>query len=219
MKKILFFLLLISGVINAQQFKLEEKSVTGIFELKDKTKSEIFSLINKWIAINYNSSKNVIQMSDLESGTIIVKGINSINYRNSNYVVYNTTNQFLKMDVKHLLEISVKDNKYRIVYTLVDVDKPVVDPIAIPELLGFYKSNLDTSYVNFVEVNDDLVLKYNNYIEDLFKKAWVGKEKRERVMSLSRAMLQEVNDNLVDAAKKQMISIENTMSTVSKSDW
>lgn len=54
-----------------QEFKYEEKLVTGIFEAQGKSKSEIFSAINKWISINYNSSKNVIQMNDMDSGTII----------------------------------------------------------------------------------------------------------------------------------------------------
>lgn len=219
MKKILLLLLIISGITNAQEFKTDEKSVTGIFEVKDKTKSEIFSSINKWIAIHYNSAKNVIQMSDLEAGTIIVKGINSINYKNPNYIVYTNTKEYLKMDVNHLLEINIKDHKFRIVYTLTDVDKQPINATVIPELLGFYLSNLDISHISLIGISDEMVLKYSNNIEKLLKMAWVGKEKREKIMSQSRPMLKEVNNSLVEEAKKQMISIEKSITNISSSDW
>ena len=49
MKKIIFgLLILMSFYSNAQEYKLEEKSVTGIFEANGKTKAELFSAINKW---------------------------------------------------------------------------------------------------------------------------------------------------------------------------
>jgi hypothetical protein len=54
MKKIaLGLLMLMSFYSNAQEYKLEEKSVTGIFEVNGKTKAELFSAINKWISVNY----------------------------------------------------------------------------------------------------------------------------------------------------------------------
>ena len=75
MRKFILLILFITTITNAQEYKLEEKTVTGIFEIKEKTKAEIFASINKWVSINYNSAKNVVQMNDLESGTIIIKGI------------------------------------------------------------------------------------------------------------------------------------------------
>jgi hypothetical protein len=66
MKKILLITFMVFGFLSyAQEFKAEGKTLTGIFEAEGKNKSELFSLINKWISINYNSSKNVIKMYDL----------------------------------------------------------------------------------------------------------------------------------------------------------
>ena len=48
----------------SQEYQLEEKTITGIFDTPDKTKSEIFSSINKWISLNYNSAQNVVQLND-----------------------------------------------------------------------------------------------------------------------------------------------------------
>ena len=46
-----------------------------VFEVEGKSKDEIHSIINQWVAENYNSANNVIQMNDKEAGTIIVKGV------------------------------------------------------------------------------------------------------------------------------------------------
>jgi len=41
----------------------------------NKPANESFSLVNEWVAQNYNNSKEVIQLNDYESNTIIIKGI------------------------------------------------------------------------------------------------------------------------------------------------
>lgn len=81
MKKIYLLVLLVNFSLQAQDWKVAEKSVTAIFNV-DKSKSDLFTSINKWISINYNSAQNVIQMNDAESGTIIIKGINEVIYSN-----------------------------------------------------------------------------------------------------------------------------------------
>ena len=75
-KAIILFMILIVNSVYSQDYTYEDKTMTGVFEAKDKSQSELFSLINKWISINYNSSKDVIQLNDKESGTIIIKGVN-----------------------------------------------------------------------------------------------------------------------------------------------
>ena len=75
MKKILLTLFICVWFNNyAQEFKLEEKSVTGVFEANGKTKAELFSAINKWVSINYKSASRVIQLNDAEAGAIVIKG-------------------------------------------------------------------------------------------------------------------------------------------------
>ena len=87
-KTLMVYLLFLPIFTKAQEYKLEKKTVTGIFEVKEIKKAEIFVAINKWVSINYNSAKNVVQMNDLESGTIIIKGINEVSYKNSMKELY-----------------------------------------------------------------------------------------------------------------------------------
>jgi hypothetical protein len=54
MKKLTFILLiLLSNYLQGQHnFKIEEKSIIGIFEADNRNKEEIFTSINSWISRN-----------------------------------------------------------------------------------------------------------------------------------------------------------------------
>jgi hypothetical protein len=193
------FLFVIS---NSQVLKIEEKSITGTFDAKEKNKSELFSSINKWISINYNSAKNVIQMNELESGTIIVKGINVVEYKNPAKQMY-PNNKYIpeitSVNFNHLIEINIKDNKYRIIYKITGVESEGYNEL-------YYNCiRLDTLDNNAIEI-------YNQIIEEPLKKGLVGKEKREMFLALSRPMFQEISTKLKDNITLTFLSISKTIS-------
>ena len=213
MKKVfLLIVLLIAGITNAQEFTNDTKSITGVFEVKEKTKSEIFSSINKWITLNYNSSKTVLQMNDLESGTIIIKGINEVTYKNSakelypkdKYVGKNTTTKF-----NHLIEINIKDNKFRVIYKLIDM---------VGQDVGF--NGLLFNIVNLNNGNiDSQVNQYNDEMDKILKVAYVGKEKRELLKEKNKLMFADMNANLINNLKNIMINLEKSIATSAKDEW
>ena len=171
MKKVILLIMFITTITNAQEYKLEEKTITGVFEIKEKTKPEIFASINKWVSINYNSAKNVVQMNDLESGTIIIKGINEVKHKNPLKIIYpNLAAEFTTLKFNHLIEVNVKDNKFRIIYKLIEIymfDTTVINDSKMISV------NLDDS--RKAEVEEYMVL-----MEESFKKAYKNKEKREK---------------------------------------
>jgi hypothetical protein len=210
MKKLLLPLLLslLSGFLSAQDFKTEEKTITGTFDAKEKTKSELYSSINKWISINYNSAKNVIQMNDLESGTIIVKGINEVHYKNTLKQLYpNNTliSEIATVMFNHLIEINIKDNKYRVIYKITNADSEGYDN------LFFNCITLDT-------INDNAIQLYNLEMEKNLKKGLIGKEKREEFLSKTKPMFEEIIATLKDHIKTTMLSIDKSISTA-KDNW
>ena len=204
-------MLFITTVTNAQEYKLEEKTVTGVFEIKEKTKAEIFASINKWVSINYNSAKNVVQMNDLESGTIIIKGINEMSYKNSMKELYPNNKYVQEYTItkfNHLIEINIKDNKFRIIYKITD--------IATED--GGYNS-LFFKCIGFDGINDNSITEYNEEMEGLLKKGLIGKEKREKFKSLTKPMFEGLNNNLVNDMKKTMQSIEKSITETTKDKW
>ena len=210
MKKKLLLLLFsfMFGISYSQVLKTEAKTITGTFDAKDKSKSDLFSSINKWISINYNSAKNVIQMNDLESGTIIVKGINSVEFKNPSKQMY-PNNKYIpaitSVNFDHLIEINIKDNKYRIMYKITGVDTEGYDK------LFFNCINLDTLDNNAIEL-------YNQKIQENFKNGSIGKEKKETFLAQSIPMFQEINTKLRDKIKLTILSINKAVSE-NNDDW
>lgn len=204
-------LLFITTITNGQEYKLEEKTITGVFEVKEKTKAEIFASINKWVSINYNSAKNVVQMNDIESGTIIIKGINEASCKQPMKEIY-PNNKYLeeysKTKFNHLIEINIKDNKYRIIFKITDI---------ATEDVGY--NYLIIKCINFEKIKDNAIIEYNEKMEELLKQGLTGKDKREKFKSLTKPMFEELNNNLVIDIKATMQSIEKSISETTKDKW
>lgn len=78
---------------------------TGIVLVDSVKKDELFSRTKEWIALNYKSANDVIQLADKETSKIILKG---------NF----STSLFLKQGwLGHTLVLDFKDGKLRYLYT------------------------------------------------------------------------------------------------------
>lgn len=208
MRKLLLGTLLMFCLTSfGQEYKIEEKSITGVFDVDGKSKAEIFSAINKWISINYNSAKNVIQLNDTEAGNIIIKGINEVTYKNAIKFIYpknayipeNTTTKF-----NHLIEINIKENKYRIIYKITDAE------------------GLNDNFFNCIKLNggnEANIIAYNDEVEINFKKALINKEKRELFKLKSIEIYENVRAGLENSIKATMLSIEKSTKTATSEGW
>lgn len=213
MKKILLGFLMLAGFYsNAQEYKLEEKSVIGVFEANGKTKAEIFSAINKWISINYNSSKTVVQLSDAEGGNVVVKGINEAKCKNNSKVLMPNAkiDEYSVMKFNHLIEINIKDNKFRIIYKITDY---------VMEIDGYENiKNMTFKGINFNGVDDTSIAALYEFSEQSLKDGLVGKEKRDRFLSLLKPTYEELNANIIANIKVTMESIAKS-TTVDSDGW
>ena len=204
MRKILLGLItLMSFYSNAQEYKLEEKAVTGIFEANGKTKVELFSAINKWISVNYNSANSVIQLNDLESGTIIVKGINTI--VNKSFV-----KSFLHPDLQkkasfntmtynfsHLIEINIKDNKFRVKYLITKYE-------------DYESDNEIFKRVNFEGIDNNTLENYYILADSLLVTFMIDKKNKQAMRDAMKPMLDEMNSSLENDIKNTLQSIYKT---------
>jgi hypothetical protein len=213
MKLILGIIIMVmtSSISFGQDYELEEKTVIGIFEIEGKNKSELFSSINKWISINYNSAQNVIQMNDKEAGTIIIKGINEVVYKNTMKSIYPKNKyipEYSTTKFNHLIEINIKDNRYRVVYKITDIsDKD----------LGV--NNILLKCINFNGENEQAILEYSKIFDENLKKGAIGKKKREQFMSSIKLMFEELNNNILIDIKSTIKSIEKSVESKKKDDW
>ncbi len=90
-----------------ETFDPKEKTITYIDE-HTKTKSDAYASANEWIAKNFRSAKDVIQMQDKDAGIIIVKAIYTYQY------IYNPTlKSSVPVDVNYSMAVYVKDGKIK----------------------------------------------------------------------------------------------------------
>ncbi len=204
MKKIVLgLLMMMSFYSNAQEYKLEEKSVTGIFEANGKTKAELFSAINKWISVNYNSANSVIQLNNLESGTIIVKGINSI--VNKSFIKSflhpdlqkKTSFNTMTYNFSHLIEINIKDNKFRVKYLITKYE-------------DYESDNEIFKRINFEGVDNNTVENYNALADGLLETFMIDKKNKQAMRDAMKPMLNEMNSSLENDIKNTLQSIYKT---------
>jgi hypothetical protein len=213
MKKIYIFILTIcSFSMQSQDWTIGEKSVTGVFT-STKSKSELFTSINKWISINYGSAQSVIQMNDPESGTIIVKGINEVSYTNFGIKVLYPKSKLYSEETsskfRHTIEINVKENKFRVIYTLTELIPPSQVQTGLEGLLF--------DLVNLNGDNSEGVKKYNDLADGYLKAGFIGKEKREKHKAAVQEMANDLNTKLIASMKATMLSIEN--GTIKEDKW
>lgn len=81
-------------------YKYEE-----VVEIDGFSQGYLYLKALEWIALNYNSANDVIQLKDKESGKIIAKGIFKIKYFSRN------------PSINHTIMIYTKDGRYKYVVT------------------------------------------------------------------------------------------------------
>lgn len=104
MRKIFLILFVaLTFQVNAQKIN---KSGDGYVEVVDTklSKKELYQKVNEWIAQNYNSAKDVIQLNTEDK--VILKG----NYK----VAFKIDNFSFNYRIHNTLSISIRDNKYKI---------------------------------------------------------------------------------------------------------
>jgi hypothetical protein len=200
MKKLLLMLLMLVFTLgtNAQELATTHStSAEYVQKVEGKTKNEIFSSINKWVALNYNSAINVVQLSDNEGGVIIVKGTNSILTTNISKALL-PKNRFVPneiiVDVNHVLDIMVRDGRYKITYTITS-----------------YRFNLDTE-----AVDDELMTEI---LKPYYDMAYVGKKKEAKYRELVVKNTSELKLGILTYIKKTNESVLKSVNTDDDGDW
>lgn len=91
---------------------------TFIDTIPNSDKKKIYSKISEWIALNFKSAKNVVQLSDSEAGKIIVKGS-----LNSTFKLKTLGMMTYPYILSFTINFTVKDDKYRMIVDNFDVDQ------------------------------------------------------------------------------------------------
>lgn len=79
----------------------------SVIKVDSASKDEIYSALINWIGTNYNSSKNVIEIEDKESGLIILNALFKYETRGIKYI-------YCSGVIKYKMKIQIKDNRFKV---------------------------------------------------------------------------------------------------------
>ena len=195
--------------------EIKGKQIIATIDAYDKSKSEIYSSINKWVSVNYTSANDVIQMNDKEAGIMIVKGLNSLNFLNPTRVIYPKTKAIPlknKLLLNHLLEIKVKENKYRLIYTITGI-------IESTPLNSMHLNPNTLDCINLNKSTNESIAEFNNFWKEHFKNSLMGRKRRAKYLSLSKPTFNEINSRLALSFVSNFISIVESVNETSDNDW
>ena len=87
-----------------------------VIDCGEKTKEQLYVILNYWVTTSFNDANSVIKLNDKELGTIICQGYVSdiaqhIGGSNTYYV-----------SITPIIKLDIKDNKIRVTYTIQNYD-------------------------------------------------------------------------------------------------
>lgn len=83
-----------------------------VIDCGEKTKEQLYILLNYWVSSSFNDANSVIQLNDKEAGTIICQGyVSNIAANLGGMNAYN-------INIKPIIKIDIKDKKIRVTYTV-----------------------------------------------------------------------------------------------------
>lgn len=158
MKLITLFLLIVSSIQIVAQ---EPISYEKVIKADSINKSDLFFMINDWIATKFNSAQDVIQLSDKEKGAIICKGITDYFYGEER------SNNSFNGKLEYTFKIYVKDNRYKVIITSISHDG--VSPLGLitNDSLHTYKKGWMKKHNN--NAWRDVKIKSSQFANDIFE--------------------------------------------------
>ncbi|WP_278932684.1 DUF4468 domain-containing protein [Parabacteroides johnsonii] len=103
-----FFITIILLLNSTIVYSQDELKIDTVMSLPGIKKDVAFTKASEWIAKNYNSAKDVVQLSDKDASTIICKGMFPFEYGKSGY--YGTLYGY----IYYTLTVKFKDEKMRV---------------------------------------------------------------------------------------------------------
>lgn len=96
--------------------KNQSLTYVQVIECNNKTKDQLYVILNYWVTASFNDANSVIQLNDKELGCIIAQGyLSDIAGHMGGMNSYD-------ISVKPIIKMDIKDNKVRVTYTVQNYD-------------------------------------------------------------------------------------------------
>lgn len=99
----------------AQTLELDKNNsltYTQVIDCDDKTKEQLYVILNYWYTASFNDANSVIKLNDKDAGCIIAEGyVSEIAQHVGGMTAYN-------ISIRPIIKTDIKDKKIRVTYTI-----------------------------------------------------------------------------------------------------
>jgi hypothetical protein len=201
MSKVICFVLLFILVpsVNAQEYLIESKSATIVYEVPDKTKSDLYQGALNWFEKEESTSEYSLESSDPNAGIIRVSEVNQVYYKNIGKLMYPKRTGMAEMlsgDFSYDIELVFEDGTYMVKYVLTGMEK---------EMYG--RDDLFYACIDFEEIDEDALAEYNESMNKLLTMNAVFKKRRNIFKDNSRSQFEDASQNVLNSMTSNMGSL------------
>ena len=167
---IFFLLSIVAPRLNAQEYLIEGKSATIVYEVPDRSKSDLHQAALHWFDNEDSTSKYVIESNDADAGTIRISEVNQVYYKNIGKLMYPNRSGMAEMlsgDFSYDIELAFEDGTYMVRYQLTGMEK---------EMYG--RDDLFYACIDFEEIDEKALAEYNESMNKLLVMNAVFKKRR-----------------------------------------
>ncbi len=195
----LVFLFFFVSFAHSQEYLIEGKTATIVYEVPGKTKAELYQSALKWFENEESTSEYTIQSSDAEAGNIRVSEINQVYYKNIGKLMYPKRSGMADMlsgDFSYDIELVFEDGTYMVKYELTGMEK---------EMYG--RDDLFYACIDFEEIDEDALAEYNKSMNKLLTMNAVFKKRRNIFQENSKSQFEDASQNVLNSMTSNMGSL------------
>ena len=202
MSKVICFIILLFVFVpsvEAQEYLIEGKSATIVYEVPDKSKSELFQAALDWFEKEESTSEYTIESSDPTAGIIKVSEVNQVYYKNIGQLMYPKRSGMAEMlsgDFSYDIELVFEEGTYMVKYKVTGMEK---------EMYG--RDDLFYACVDFEEIDEQALAEYNESMNKLLTMNAVFKKRRDIFKDNSRSQFEDASQNVLNSMTSNMGSL------------
>lgn len=195
----LLFLLILVPSARAQEYLIEGRSATIVYEVSDKSKAELFQAAMEWFQKEESESQYTIDTSDAVAGFIKVSELNQVYYKNIGKLMYPKRSGMAEMlsgDFSYTIDLVFEDGTYMVKYELTGMEK---------EMYG--RDDLFYACIDFEEIDEQALAEYNKSMNKLLTMNAVFKKRRNIFKDNSKAQFEDASQNILNSMTSNMGSL------------
>jgi len=196
---IFFLVFLVAPRLNAQEYLIEGKSATIVYEVPDRSKSDLHQAALHWFDNEDSTSEYIIESNDADTGTIRISEVNQVYYKNIGKLMYPNRSGMAEMlsgDFSYDIELIFEDGTYMVRYQLTGMEK---------EMYG--RDDLFYACIDFEEIDEKALAEYNESMNKLLVMNAVFKKRRNIFKDNSKSQFEDASQNILNSMTANMGSL------------